>query len=99
MKKFSIKTQAEFDECLMWISCLSKDAYGFRMRGRSWSTMSFEELAAEVNSFQDVIDRDLEMIDEGIRIAEQLEEEAIQKCLAAGAEDKDQARRWLDDAS
>ena len=86
---FTIKTQEEFNECLMWISDLSKDAYGFRVRYVDWASMSFEELAAEVNLYSDIVTRE----DEREASAE---ERAIQRCLDSGAEDRETAKRWLD---
>ena len=44
MNKFSIKNQEEKNECLMWISDLYKDVYGFRPRGYNFETWSFQEL-------------------------------------------------------
>ena len=88
---FTIKTQEEFNECLMWISDLSKDAYGFRVRHVDWASMSFEELAAEVNFYSDIVEREELYRDKK-------EEDAIQKCLDAGAPDVETAKRWLEDA-
>jgi hypothetical protein len=88
---FTIKTQEEFNECLMWISDLSKDAYGFRVRNRDWASMSFEELAAEVNFFSDIVEREE-------RLLAREEEDAIRRCLDAGAPDIETAKRWLEDA-
>jgi len=91
---FTIKTQEEFNECLMWISDLSKDAYGFRVRNRDWASMSFEELAAEVNFFSDIVAAEREEEE----YAKKAEEVAIQRCLDAGAPDVETAKRWLEDA-
>jgi len=88
---FTIKTQEEFNECLMWISDLSKDAYGFRVRNQDWASMSFEELAAEVNFFSDIVAREEEEY-------AKYEERAIRGCLDAGAPDIETAKRWLEDA-
>ena len=44
MKKFEIKNQEEFNECLMWISDLYKDVYGSRPRCYDFEEFSFEEL-------------------------------------------------------
>ena len=88
---FTIKTQEEFNECLMWISDLSKDAYGFRVRYRDWASMSFEELAAEVNLYSDIVAREEEEY-------AKYEERAIRGCLDAGAPDIETAKRWLEDA-
>ena len=49
MNKFSIKNQEEKVECLMWISDLYKDVYGFRPRGYNFETWSFQELTDFVN--------------------------------------------------
>jgi RNA processing factor Prp31 len=88
---FTIKNQEEFNECLMWISDLSKDAYGFRIRNRDWDSMSFEELADEVNFYSDIVEREELYRDKK-------EEDDIQKCLDAGAPDVETAKRWLEDA-
>ncbi len=87
---FTIKTQEEFNECLMWISDLSKEAYGFRVRNADWASMSFEELAAEVNLYSDIVTRE----DEREAAAE---ERAIQRCLDSGAPDVETAKRWLEE--
>jgi len=88
---FEIKNQEEFNDCLLWISDLSKEAYGFRVRNRDWASMSFEELAAEVNFFSDIVAREEE---EYARVGKL----AIQRCLDAGAPDVETAKRWLEDA-
>jgi len=88
---FEIKSQEEFNECLMWISDLSKDAYGFRVRNVDWSSMSFEELVAEVNHYSAIAQEEADA--EAAR-----EEAAIQKCLDAGAGNRETALRWLEDA-
>ena len=49
MNKFSIKNQEEKVECLMWISDLYKDVYGFRPRGYNFEAWSFQELTDFVN--------------------------------------------------
>ena len=88
---FEIKNQEEFNNCLLWISDLSKEAYGFRVRNVDWSSMSFEELAAEVNRYSAIAQEEAD--------AEAAwEEAAIQKCLDAGAKDRKTALRWLEDA-
>ena len=87
---FTIETQEQFNECLLWISDLSKDAYGFRIRGINWAAMSFDELAAEVNRMS-------EMVEEEARWAAEAEEMAILKVMECGA-DRETAIRWLEEA-
>ena len=53
--------------------------------------MSFEELAAEVNFFSDIVAREEE---EYARVGKL----AIQRCLDAGAPDVETAKRWLEEA-
>ena len=91
MSQFIITSQEQFNDCLLWISDLSKEAYGFRVRNRDWASMSFEELAAEVNFFSDIVAREEEEYAKA-------EEVAIQRCLDAGAPDVETAKRWLEDA-
>ena len=50
MNKFNIKNQEEKVECLMWISDLYKDVYGFRPRGYNFEAWSFQELTDFVNN-------------------------------------------------
>lgn len=88
---FEIKNQEEFNDCLLWISDLSKDAYGFRVRNTDWASMSFEELAAEVNYFSGIVEEEMAEM-------EAAEEAAIQKAIDAGAGDRETAMRWLEDA-
>lgn len=91
MANFTIETQEQFNDCLLWISDLSKDAYGFRVRNRNWAAMSFEELAAEVNYFSGIVEEEMAEM-------EAAEEAAIQKAIEAGAGDRETAKRWLEDA-
>ena len=91
MTKFTIETQEQFNDCLLWISDLSKEAYGFRVRNTDWAAMSFEELAAEVNHFSEIAQEEAAEM-------EAAEEAAIQKAIAAGAGDRETAKRWLEDA-
>lgn len=88
---FTIKNQEEFNECLMWVSDLSKEAYGFRARGRGWDKMSFEELAAEVNYYSDIVKREEEVEESGY-------EYGIRVAMESGAPDRETAERWLKDS-
>jgi hypothetical protein len=88
---FTIKNQEEFNECLMWISDLSKEACGFRARGRDWDKMSFEELAAEVNYYSDIVKREEEVEESGY-------EYGIRVAMESGAPDRETAERWLEDS-
>ena len=91
MSQFTITSQEQFNDCLLWISDLSKEAYGFRVRNVDWSSMSFEELAAEVNRYSAIAQEEAD--------AEAAwEEKAIQECLDAGAKDRETALRWLEEA-
>ena len=87
----TISNQSQFDETLMWVSDLYKDVNGFRPRGYNFQNWSFQELADFVT--------DLMVIN-----AKQAEEErawenkAIEDVMSVGAEDKETAARWLDQA-
>lgn len=91
MSQFTITSQEQFNDCLLWISDLSKEAYGFRVRNVDWSSMSFEELAAEVNHYSAIAER--EAFEASIA-----EEQAIQKAIDAGAGNRETALRWLEEA-
>ena len=95
---FTIENQEEFNECLMWISDLSKEACGFRARGRDWDKMSFEELAAEVNYYSDIVKREEEEIEEIEEEKESGYEYGIRVAMESGAPDRETAERWLKDS-
>lgn len=90
MNKFSIKNQEEKVECLMWISDLYKDVYGFRPRGYNFETWSFQELTDFVNDL-------FKQSEEEEEYEKQVEEKAIEDVMSLGV-DKKTALRWLDDA-
>ena len=87
----TISNQSQFDDTLIWVSDLFKDVNGFRPRGYNFQNWSFQELADFVT--------DLMVIN-----AKQVEEErawenkAIKDVMSVGAEDKETAARWLDQA-
>ena len=90
MNKFSIKNQDEKVECLMWISDLYKDVYGFRPRGYNFEAWSFQELTDFVNDL-------FKQYEEEEELLKQVEEKAIEDVMSLGC-DKKTALRWLDDA-
>tara|TARA_R100000081_G_C4787837_1_gene155735 strand:- start:767 stop:1138 length:372 start_codon:yes stop_codon:yes gene_type:complete len=90
MNKFSIKNQKEKVECLMWISDLYKDVYGFRPRGYNFEAWSFQELTDFVNDL-------FKQSEEEEEYERQVEEKAIEDVMSLGC-DKKTALRWLDDA-
>lgn len=96
MSKFTIKSQEQFNDCLLWISDLSKDAYGFRVRNRDWANMSWDELADEVNGFQEYIRYEEEALQAHDKAMADEYEVGIQRCLEAGAPDRETAARWLE---
>ena len=96
MSKFTIKSQEAFNDCLLWISDLSKDAYGFRVRNRDWAAMSWEELADEVNGFQAYIQYEEEALQAQDRAMAEEYEMGILRCMEAGASDRETAARWLE---
>ena len=88
---FSITTQVQFDETLMWVSDLYKDVYGFRPRGYNFHNWSFQELTDFVNDLSEENSR---------QIAEEkaFEQKAFKDVMSVGAPDKETAARWLDQA-
>ena len=90
MNKFSIKNQEEKVECLMWISDLYKDVYGFRPRGYNFEAWSFQELTDFINDL-------LKQSEEEEEYERQVEQKAIEDVMSLGC-DKKTALRWLDDA-
>ena len=90
MNKFSIKNQEEKNECLMWISDLYKDVYGFRPRGYNFEAWSFQELTDFVNDLSEQSENEAEY-------ERQMEAKAIKDVMSLGC-DKKTALRWLDQA-
>lgn len=87
---FTIKNQEEFNECLMWVSDLYKDAYGFRPRGYNFSNWTFKELESFVNDLSDSIEAD-------VAYEKEIENKAIEDVMSMGV-DRETALRWLDQA-
>ena len=90
MNKFSIKNQEEKNECLMWISDLYKDVYGFRPRGYNFEAWSFQELTDFINDLSEQSESEAEY-------ERQMEAKAIKDVMSLGC-DKKTALRWLDQA-
>jgi hypothetical protein len=87
---FTIKNQEEFNECLLWVSDLYKDAYGFRPRGYNFSVWTFKELESFVNDLSDSIAAD-------VAYEKEIENKAIEDVMSMGV-DRKTALRWLDQA-
>jgi hypothetical protein len=90
MKKFEIKNQEEFNECLMWISDLYKDVNGFRPRGYNFQEWSFQELTDFVNDLS-------QQAEEEAAYQRACEEKSIKDVMSLGVNRKT-ALRWLDQA-
>ena len=88
---FSISNQSQFDECLMWVSDLYKDVYGSRPRGYNFHNWSFQELTDFVN---DLSEENTRLIDE----EKAFQHKALKDVMSVGAEDRETAARWLDQA-
>ena len=97
MSEFTITSQEQFNETLLWISDLSKDAFGYRVR-MGYGSMSWDELAQWVNYFDDEIRRNAVAEEEYERRMAEEYELGIQRCLEAGASDREVAARWLEEA-
>ena len=87
----SINTQEQFEDTLMWVSDLYKDVNGSRPRGYNFHNWSFQELADFVT---DLMAINIKQIDE----EKAWENKAIKDVLSVGAQDKETALRWLDQA-
>lgn len=92
---FTIETQDQFNDCLLWISDLSKDAFGCRLRGRDWASMSFEELAAEVNHFSAVVEENNQVMEKVNANALTRFEAKVEELINSGAGDRKTALRWM----
>ena len=90
MNKFSIKNQEEKNECLIWISDLYKDVYGFRPRGYNFHEWSFNELSSFVNDLSEEAEREA-------AYEKECEEKSIKNVMSLGC-NKKTALRWLDQA-
>ena len=90
MKKFEIKNQEEFNECLMWISDLYKDVHGFRPRCYNFQEWSFQELTDFVNDLS-------QQAEEEAAYQRDCEEKSIKDVMSLGVNRKT-ALRWLDQA-
>ena len=91
MSKVSVKNQEEREDVMMWISDLYKDVNGFRPRGYKFNEWSNQELEDFVNDLIEVSEK---------QAAEERawENKAINDVISVGADDKETALRWLDQA-
>ena len=88
---FSISNQSQFDEALMWVSDLFKDVNGFRPRGYNFHNWSFQELTDFINDLSEVSEK--QEADE-----REWAKKAIKNVMSVGADCKETALRWLDQA-
>ena len=88
---FSITTQSQFDEALMWVSDLFKDVNGFRPRGYNFHNWSFQELTDFINDLSEVAEK--QEADERAWA-----KKAVANVMSVGADCKETALRWLDQA-
>jgi len=88
---FSITSQSQFNETLLWISDLYKDVYGSRPRGYNFSNFTFKELTEFVNDLSIQQDKDL-------AIEKASEMKSLKDVMSVGAPNKKTALRWLDQA-
>jgi len=91
MSKVSVKNQEEREDVMVWVSDLYKDVNGFRPRGYKFNEWSNQELEDFVN--------DLIEVSENQAAEERAwENKAINDVMSVGADDKETALRWLDQA-
>jgi len=91
LNKHTISNQSQFDDTLMWVSDLFKDVNGFRPRGYNFHLWSFQELADFVT---DLMAINIKQVEE----EKAWENKAIKDVMSVGADDKETALRWLDQA-
>ena len=91
LNKHTISNQSQFDDTLMWVSDLFKDVNGFRPRGYRFHLWSFQELADFVT---DLMAINIKQVEE----EKAWENKAIKDVMSVGADDKETALRWLDQA-
>ncbi len=91
MSKISIKNQEDRNDVMMWVSDLFKDVNGFRPRGYKFNEWSNQELEDFINDLIEVSEK---------QAAEERawENKAINDVISVGADDKETALRWLDQA-
>ncbi len=91
MSKISIKNQEDRNDVMMWVSDLFKDVNGFRPRGYKFNEWSNQELEDFVNDLIEISEK---------QAAEERawENKAINDVMSVGADDKETALRWLDQA-
>ena len=91
MSKISIKNQEDRNDVMVWVSDLFKDVNGFRPRGYKFNEWSNQELEDFVNDIIEVSEK---------QAAEEKawENKAINDVISVGADDKETALRWLDQA-
>ncbi len=91
MSKVSVKNQEERNDVMMWVSDLYKDVYGIRPRGYNFEAFSNAELEGFVNDLIEESEHEAQMEAEAV-------EKAIADVMSVGADDKETALRWLDQA-
>ena len=91
MSKISIKNQEDRNDVMVWVSDLFKDVNGFRPRGYKFNEWSNQELEDFVNDLIEISEK---------QAAEERawENKAINNVISVGADDKETALRWLDQA-
>ena len=91
MSKVSVKNQEEREDVMVWVSDLYKDVNGFRPRGYKFNEWSNQELEDFVNDLIEISEK---------QAAEERawENKAINDVISVGADDKETALRWLDQA-
>ena len=87
----TISNQSQFDDTLVWVSDLYKDVNGFRPRGYNFHNWSFQELGDFVTDLMVLNSKQVEE-------EKAWENKAIKDVMSVGAEDKETALRWLDQA-
>jgi len=95
MENFKITTESEKTECLMWISDLYKDVYGFRPRNYNFHEWSFDQLTKFVNDLSDQAESDREYERKQAQLAEVEFNKRIQEVIDLGAGDRETALRWM----
>lgn len=86
-------------ELISIISDLHKDAYGYRDRNTDYSDATMDELVETINMFQEVINKEMEY--EALQKEANIKafNELLAKTINLGANDYNNALRWLFDGS
>jgi hypothetical protein len=99
MTTIATTSYTEREEAISIYSDQYKSAYGIRPRNYNWDAFTLEEIYAELDSIQVIIDR--QIVEEEIweRASVVAFNELIEKTISLGAGNRETALRWLFDGA